>query len=85
MYIINYFEDFFPPKYLNVVLHNIFTFANAFWVLFHCQFLSSAFKTEKAFDVQLSFLLETGPVCVLGMNTVQANLVDNDPKKKFVI
>ena len=66
-------------QFFDVVFHDVLAAADAVRILFDGQFLGRALKAEEALDVQLGLLLKAGPLRVLRVDRVEANLIDDDP------
>ena len=77
----NFHDGLFMGSYqfFDVVFHDVLAAADAVRILFDGQFLGRALKAEEALDVQLGLLLKAGPLRVLRVDRVEANLIDDDP------
>ena len=73
--------DPFVCQNVYVVLHDVLWFADGLGVLLDGQLLGGALETEKVLDVEVGFLLEAGPLGVLGVDPVEAELTDADSEQ----
>ena len=66
---------------VDVVLHDVLGLPDGLGVLLDGQLLGGALEPEKVLDVEVGFLLEAGPLGVLGVDPVEAELADADSEK----